>query len=369
MRPPPTFPLELDCLGPPEIVSALAPVELGALLLLLRAAWGQEPPCSVPDDDEAILRWSGLRPGERPGYLQTVRRLFIAGGEGRLVHETASRYWHRLDERASRRSAAGRAAIQSRWSRERGERGGGPEPPGGGRPNLRVVRPPGTEDGTDRIPDVYESYTNRIRNVPAAVPPHTPPQTLRSPDPAPALQRSMQSADPSERARIDAPVGLGAGARARPEEGLAEETSRRLTDLRVQRELAEARAALQRAEFEWCGDESRRRLFPSKVEELLRCPSATRLLETPEELPLLVDYALSEVRRMRPRSPMGMLVSALGAHRHRRTAPWVVPMWHREAWLKRREARAGALEVQARIDAMRAAKRTDTTASPRTGSA
>lgn len=110
---------------------------------------------------------------------------------------------------------------------------------------------------------------------------------------------------------------------------------------------------LQRAEFPWAASEDRRRLFPSRVEELLASPNALRLLETPDELLLLADYALSEVARTRPASPMGMLISAFGAHRGQKRRAWEVPMWHREAFVRRRAAIAGALDTQARIDSLR----------------
>lgn len=346
------FPLALDVLAPPEVLAALSPLELGALLLLTRAAWGMDPPCCVPDGDEqAILRWSGLRPGESPGYLSVVRRVFTPDGQGRLVNESALTCWRRSFEQAARRSAAGRAAIKSRWARERGERGGGPEPPGG-QPKLRVVRPPGTEDDTNRIRNVYESNTNRI----GGCPPHTPPLKTSESEGlcarAPALNPSERR---SERARNCAPADVSAGARARPEEDLPETVSRRLHDLRVNRELAECRRMLQRAEFAWAASEDRRRLFPSRVEALLASPNALRLLETPDELLLLTDYALSEVARTRPASPMGMLISAFGAHRGQKRKAWEVPMWHREAFVRRRAAIAGALDAQARIDALREA--------------
>lgn len=54
----PFLPVDVDRLTSDELVEAMSTEEFGAYFLLLCKAWKSEPPCTIPNDDQTLSRWT-----------------------------------------------------------------------------------------------------------------------------------------------------------------------------------------------------------------------------------------------------------------------------------------------------------------------
>lgn len=118
---------------------------------------------------------------------------------------------------------------------------------------------------------------------------------------------------------------------------------------------------LRGASFPWA-DSNKQRVHPETVARILASRHARRLLEQQGELPLFVDWVLSEIKARAKRAaeggepirtPIGMLIAAFGAQEYRPTKPWVTPIWHRESWDRRETQRAEGEDLRERIARIR----------------
>jgi len=237
------FPVDLGLLGPASVVASLNAAELGSLVLLARAAWTEDPPGSLPADDEHLARlcgrmdhaaWMDVRP--------VVLLCFVPGQDGRVHNAELAMEFARLAGRQRRLSQAGRAAAASRWS----------GPPSG-----------------------CEPYAGRIR---LASDSH-PGAPLRAPNLTLSAQRSgaqtphqmNPSAQGSEQsAPMRAAAPRSAGARAPEPAGPANPMLAQLrrTEQRIVRELLSA------ARWPWA-DHRHNQLPPGVIDRLVEHPHAT----------------------------------------------------------------------------------------------
>lgn len=335
--PRPAFPLDLRVLADEPVLQALTAAELGAVVRLACVAWSMEPPCSLPDDDLLLARWAGLTAAEWAAMRPAVERAFAPAPcntehAGRLVNDTLRRAFneHALAKqvRTARARAGGRARHRPTGSRDR--------------PPLRLAR---------QLQASSELAPSKPQAGPGLAPP-TPPSSQERPRPCALPEGAEIQCAQQEGAAEDARDGLGARARAL------------IGDLRTERDRRRAGDMLRGAAFPWA-DPNKRKVHPTTIARLLDCRHAHRLLRESGELPLFVDYALSEIRGRAQRAadggepirtPIGLLIAAFGAQETRPTTPWIVPLWHREDWDRREKQRAEAEDLRDRIARIREAK-------------
>lgn len=105
---PPYFPLYvLDFAGSGR-VEAMTTEAVGAYILLLCKAWHQDPPCSLPDDDRTLARWSRLSDDDWSSVKLTVRACWERRADGRLYQPRLDREWRKLRELQRKKADAGR---------------------------------------------------------------------------------------------------------------------------------------------------------------------------------------------------------------------------------------------------------------------
>lgn len=328
----PTFPVNLDHLGPPGLIEAMSATELGAFLRLLRFAWDQPTPCSLPPDSAmlaAVARvsqaeWDSIRSrvllafppqsspqvhaGDSPGNHSRAGDLpGTPGATVLLVNTWARAAYDRAAEILRRCSDGGRAK--------------------GGKGSSR-----GVEGGLKGASRGVEGDFRAQRSE-------------RSSDPesseAPTLQRSPQP-EQTQSAREDVIVKLGAGARA---------------------------LGKNQADRVWCFRLLTDAVFPWASSDKVRLPMqlATELSEHPNATPMLVAYAIEQINSIgskppqpdkpkRETNPFALLIAALGAQHEAPKPPWEVPLHFATAWGRREDEQKRMHEAQERIDRLRAEK-------------
>lgn len=128
----PACPLDLDRLVDVEVGTGLSTLELGVLVRLIRFAWRQQPPCTLPDDEASLAAVAGVTVEE---WRRMQTRLLLAlgtlpphaeattpraGHPGRITLGHARRAF---DDQAAKaaatnaiRSAAGKKGAEARWT-------------------------------------------------------------------------------------------------------------------------------------------------------------------------------------------------------------------------------------------------------------
>ena len=89
-------------------VRAMSAAEFGGYRHLCNVAWAQTPPCSIPDDDETLARWSTLG-GEE--WSRSKRRILAAWDlrkDDRWYLPQLERLWQEAREIGNKRTEAGR---------------------------------------------------------------------------------------------------------------------------------------------------------------------------------------------------------------------------------------------------------------------
>jgi len=97
----------------------MTPEQRGAFDWLLCHAWLSNPPCTLPDDDDALAKLSDL--GARWKRVgAAIRAQFQAFPEdsNRIYNKKQLSLWEELNEHRERRSQAGRKGNAKRWSSE-----------------------------------------------------------------------------------------------------------------------------------------------------------------------------------------------------------------------------------------------------------
>lgn len=120
--------MALEAVADPDLVQVLTTLELGALVRLVRYAWRQVPPCTLPNDHAGLAMVAGINSEEWRGVqsrlllaagAMPVPQNTTAGTGGRLLLSYARRLHDTLASdaahRAAVRSAVGRKGAQARW--------------------------------------------------------------------------------------------------------------------------------------------------------------------------------------------------------------------------------------------------------------
>lgn len=314
----PAFPCDLDSLLDAGVADGLSTLEVGALYRLVRFAWRQDPPCSLPGEDSSLAmvarvtdeEWSRMR----PRLLLALAATGCTPG-GRLLLQHARRVYDSLTSKAQATSAAkrtaGLAGARARWQTDGTCQAGAKQPPS-----------------------------------PAIAAP-----SLRSSSPsvsAPTLQRSFQSAIPSAQSERsggeDVIAVLGEGARAI----LAERVSawRREQSLRL---LQDAIAKWRTAGLTTCPVTKANELAegrhaePARVEALI------------EEADAIIAQEKAKGRKC---NPVGFVMHGLGESEKSRGRPAAIPLFVSERWSKLQASTLQLLEAQAALSAKLARART-----------
>lgn len=125
----PACPIALESVADPDLVQVLTTLELGALLRLVRYAWRQDPPCTLPDEPAGLAMVAGITTEE----WEVMRgRLLLAAGAVPAPQDTTAgtrgplllSYARRLHDtlaseaahRAAVRTAVGKKGAHARWS-------------------------------------------------------------------------------------------------------------------------------------------------------------------------------------------------------------------------------------------------------------
>lgn len=114
---PPYFPFYPTDFAASGTVEAMTTEEVGAYILLLCKAWHETPPCSIPDDDRILARWTRLGDDGWTRCRSTVRACFVLR-DGRLYNPRLDREWRKLFEYRRSQSENGKkgAAVKHRQS-------------------------------------------------------------------------------------------------------------------------------------------------------------------------------------------------------------------------------------------------------------
>lgn len=74
-------------------VEMMSTEEIGAFLLILMRAWNQQPPASIPDDDEKLSRWCRVTSKRWNKIKGAVLKPFVTHCDGRLYQKRMAQEW------------------------------------------------------------------------------------------------------------------------------------------------------------------------------------------------------------------------------------------------------------------------------------
>ncbi len=297
----PTLPIDFEALLPRGLDAIVDAEGLGALLSLVRFAWTQDPPCTLPCDERVLQAASRLSP---EGWSR-CRDLILGGSFARELQGPSGPRLLLLAARGAYDSLLAKAEALAAANRQRTARAtavrlGREVDPlrAASRGEVRAVGPPlPLQEGTSRARDVLVTSTSRQRDVASVLlPPHTPPSSSLSPiAPIPAAESTSPIA-PEARA-----LDRGEGARARGDvialvgEAARARASDQLADWRV----AQSRELLFQAHARWRAN-GRTKAPISKALEIARDPRAT-----PARVETAIDEAESKA------NPIGYVLTVL----------------------------------------------------------
>lgn len=120
---PPYFPFYPTDFAASGTVEAMTTEEVGAYILLLCKAWHETPPCSIPDDDRILARWTRLGDDGWTRCRSTVRACFVLR-DGRLYNPRLDREWRKLSDRLRKAQESGKrggqASVKGRLTKPQG---------------------------------------------------------------------------------------------------------------------------------------------------------------------------------------------------------------------------------------------------------
>lgn len=305
----------------PGVAEGLSTLEVGSLYRLVRFAWHQEDPCTLPDEDSSLAMVAGITSED---WRRLRPRLFLAlaatgctpGGRLRLQH--ARRVFDDQASRASSTSAAKRAAglagARARWQQD----------------GRRMA-----DDGTCH---------SRAMQVPSEAPSVRSERSSDRSSLALPLQRSSsQGAIPIAPLERSGASGeeviaiVGEGARAILTEKA--EAWRRAQSLGM---LQSAIAKWRAAGFTSCPVTKASELSAGRYAEPARVEALI------EEADALVAQAKACGKRC---NPVGFLIHGLGASERSRGRPSEIPLFVSQKWSKLQAATLKSLEAQAALHA------------------
>jgi len=310
------YPITLDVLIPDGVV--LSPACLGAMILLGRAAWYSDPPCTLTHDPGRLLRLAGVswttpdvRERAWSRIWSEISPACSITPDGLLRFDTlALAYRAALEEQAARRRRTAAATIARTGNTPRSDHAG--------------TEPASTSRSRD------DDVTMTLRHR------HVAPGEVR----AQSAQRSIHTDERAPSAERLALIGPGS------REAADEAESRAM----VRHWLTEAR-------WPWARQERQRYLSARLVDRLVSCEHAT---------PERVLYVLSQIAAMHrdgerggrpPGNPVGIVIAALGANDIGAVRPWGVPLAYLpearreiERW---RERRGAGTSIVAAIESVR----------------
>lgn len=324
----------------------LSALELGVALRLVTAAWSAEDPCTLEANPRALAMVARIMSEE---WLTVADRVLLACGAerrgSRLVFVPALQVYQHQAQLRAKRSKAGQASGRSRAGRNQTADEAAPETAAGSEqhPASGVSRPVDWDVAGTHVEHVFNTCSAapsmearaHAQKRPRSNAQYTAHESLSAPDAAGAASSADPPADPPE--DVIALVGLGAGARA---------LARQEADRRWCRQM------LLDAVWPWAAVD-RRRLPPLKCGELSEAPGVT---------PMLVAYAIEQIDAMgrqavdagkTPPNPIGLLITALGAQRTRRTRPWEVPLTFATRFINQQASRDKLTDAQLAIEAIR----------------
>lgn len=319
-QPHPACPLDLACLVDSGIAETLSTLEVGALYRLVRFAWRQDPPCSLPGEDTSLAMVARVTDEE---WARLKPRLFLALAVTPAALHHAGGSTERLSLGHTRRVFEELAAKAAAISRQRSIAGRG---------NAKSERA------------VNEPLTGRQRAVDEPSSARSAAPSLRSSSVfAPSLQGSPpQSANPSAQSERssgeeDVIAVLGEGARAILVEKLASWRREKSTKM-LQDAIAKWRAA-----------------------GLTTCPvqKASEMAEGVYAEPARVEWLITDAdakiaamnKGERHCNPVAVLIAGLGQSEKTRNRPADIPLFVAERWCKEEADSLQLMRAQAALNA------------------
>lgn len=307
----PACPCDFDGFVEGGVADGLSALEVGALIRLVRFAWRQDPPCSLPGEDSSLAMVARVTNEEwvriRPRLLLALAATGCTPG-GRLLLQHARRVYDDLAARAAKTAADKRAA------------------------GLASARARGSSCST-AVQQPFNSCSTAVAAAPSL-------RSLTPSTPAPMLPRSSpQSATPSAQSERPEDVIAVLGERARALQAETVSAWRRREALRL----------LQDAIARW------------RAAGLTTCPvtKASDLADGPHSEPARVEALIEEAdaliaqekSRGRGCNPVGFVISGLGLSEKRAGRPAVIPLFVADRWAKRQASVLRLSEAQAALNA------------------
>lgn len=112
---PPAFQLYVNDFASDSKVEAMTTEGVGAYILLLCKAWREEPPGTLPDDDNVLARWARMPVDRWTEIRSAVLAPFTLGNDSRWHQKRMRREYSELIKRRRVREMAGAAGAKARW--------------------------------------------------------------------------------------------------------------------------------------------------------------------------------------------------------------------------------------------------------------
>lgn len=112
---PPAFQFYPQDFASDSKVEAMTTDAVGAYILLLCKAWREDPPGSLPDDDDVLSRWARLPLARWTEIRSAVLAPFTFGIDSRWHQKRMRREYSELIKRRKVRAIAGQAGASVRW--------------------------------------------------------------------------------------------------------------------------------------------------------------------------------------------------------------------------------------------------------------
>lgn len=112
---PPYFPFYPDDFVSDGDVEAMRTEEVGAYILLLCKAWREDPPCSIPNDDRLLAKWSRLTDQAWLEARPAVLACWDLRRDGRLYQKRLRLEYEKLRTRHRLLSQQGRIGAAKKW--------------------------------------------------------------------------------------------------------------------------------------------------------------------------------------------------------------------------------------------------------------
>lgn len=319
-------PLDFESFMTPGFVDGLSSLELGATARLIRAAWREDPACTLPGEDIALAmvarctddEWARIRPRvfaalDATGGTSGER---VVLGHARRVHDAMTAH---ASAQAEQRRAAGRASAAARR--------GDPPPP--------TDRPPGNGRSTGVERALNERSTGvGLRSAPLLC--LVPQSSALSPE----RSNPKTESERSERTESEGQVIAAINADVKAVLGQQLQAWRK----------RKSRVILEDAIAKW------------RAAGLTNCPTtkAIELSGYPVATPARVDFLVTSANDMisatpegRPCTvnPIGVVIGGLGlSEKTRRRGPLEVPIVVATRWHDAETEAVRMLEVQASIN-------------------